>query len=224
MYTFLNHGRWNRCSCIYKNDAELFFNVWHQLTKFSETGWPRSACNFMFPLREKTSSLGERREDFRCIAFRLLRRGNMKLHALLGHPVSENFVSWCQTLKNNFKWEELKWLQICEFLIEIIFILFLNTTLLYNFILPVKKYLAINRGVSNLRHFWFNTSFHSLTLLIFFAWFSWKNFLSCFFHQFSLFITFFSYIFQYALYVLFFISVIFLSLENDVIHVHWFWY
>jgi hypothetical protein len=25
----------------------------------------------------------------------------MKLHALLGHPVSENFVSWCQTLKNS---------------------------------------------------------------------------------------------------------------------------
>ena len=37
-----------------------------------------------------------------CIAFRLLRRGNMKLHALLGHPVSENFVRWCQTLKNSF--------------------------------------------------------------------------------------------------------------------------
>ena len=36
-----------------------------------------------------------------CIAFRLLRRGNMKLHSLLGHPVSENFVSWCQTLKNS---------------------------------------------------------------------------------------------------------------------------
>jgi hypothetical protein len=36
-----------------------------------------------------------------CIAFRLLRRGNMKLHALLGHPVSENFVSWCQTLMNS---------------------------------------------------------------------------------------------------------------------------
>jgi hypothetical protein len=32
---------------------------------------------------------------------RLLRRGNMKLHALLGHHVSENFVSWCQTLKNS---------------------------------------------------------------------------------------------------------------------------
>ena len=30
------------------------------------------------------------------LAFRLLRRCNMKLHALLGHPVSENFVSWCQ--------------------------------------------------------------------------------------------------------------------------------
>jgi hypothetical protein len=44
-------------------------------------------------------------------------------------------------------WEELKWLQICEFLIEIIFILFSNTTLFYNFILPVRKYLAINRGV-----------------------------------------------------------------------------
>jgi hypothetical protein len=28
-------------------------------------------------------------------------RGNIKLHALLGHPVSENFVSWCQTLKNS---------------------------------------------------------------------------------------------------------------------------
>jgi hypothetical protein len=25
----------------------------------------------------------------------------MKLHALLGYPVSENFVSWCQTLKNS---------------------------------------------------------------------------------------------------------------------------
>ena len=36
-----------------------------------------------------------------CISFRLLRRGNMKLHALLGYPVSENFVSWCQTLKNS---------------------------------------------------------------------------------------------------------------------------
>ena len=40
-----------------------------------------------------------------CIAFRLLQntvcRGSMKLHALLGHPVSESFVSWCQTLKNS---------------------------------------------------------------------------------------------------------------------------
>jgi hypothetical protein len=35
------------------------------------------------------------------IAFRLLRRGIMKMHALLGHPVSENFVSWCQTLKKS---------------------------------------------------------------------------------------------------------------------------
>ena len=26
---------------------------------------------------------------------------NMKLHALLGYPVSENFVCWCQTLKNS---------------------------------------------------------------------------------------------------------------------------
>jgi hypothetical protein len=25
----------------------------------------------------------------------------LKLHALLGYPVSENFVSWCQTLKNS---------------------------------------------------------------------------------------------------------------------------
>jgi hypothetical protein len=25
----------------------------------------------------------------------------MKLHALLGYPVSEIFVSWCQTLKNS---------------------------------------------------------------------------------------------------------------------------
>jgi hypothetical protein len=25
----------------------------------------------------------------------------MKLHALLGYPVPENFVSWCQTLKNS---------------------------------------------------------------------------------------------------------------------------
>jgi hypothetical protein len=86
MYTFLNHRRWNRCSCIHKNDAELFFNVWHQLTKFSETGWPRSACNFIFPLRSRRNaihrnssrlspselvfSLGERHEEFRmmCIA------------------------------------------------------------------------------------------------------------------------------------------------------------
>ena len=29
-----------------------------------------------------------------CITFRLLRRGNMKLHALLGYPVSENFVRY----------------------------------------------------------------------------------------------------------------------------------
>ena len=36
----------------------------------------------------------------------------------------------------------MKWLQICEFPIEIIFILFLNTTLFYNFILPVNKYLV----------------------------------------------------------------------------------
>jgi hypothetical protein len=36
-----------------------------------------------------------------CIAFRLLRRGRMKLHALLGHPVAENFVSWCETWKNS---------------------------------------------------------------------------------------------------------------------------
>jgi hypothetical protein len=36
-----------------------------------------------------------------CIAFRLLRKGNMKLHAFLGYPVSEYFVSWCQTLKNS---------------------------------------------------------------------------------------------------------------------------
>jgi hypothetical protein len=33
-----------------------------------------------------------------CIAFRLLLRGKMKLHALLGQPVSENFV---KTLKNS---------------------------------------------------------------------------------------------------------------------------
>ena len=57
MYTFLNHGRWNRCSCIHKNDAELFFNVWHQVTKFSETGWPRSACNFMCPLRSRRNAI-----------------------------------------------------------------------------------------------------------------------------------------------------------------------
>ena len=29
-----------------------------------------------------------------CITFRLFRRGNMKLHALLGYPVSENFVRY----------------------------------------------------------------------------------------------------------------------------------
>jgi hypothetical protein len=37
-----------------------------------------------------------------------------------------------------FNWEELKWLQICEFLIEIICILFLKTTLFYNFMLRRK--------------------------------------------------------------------------------------
>jgi hypothetical protein len=82
-----------------------------------------------------------------CIAFRLLRRGSMKLHALLGYPVSENFVSWCQTLKissASFLLEQLKWLQICEFLFEIFFILFLNTSLFYNFMLPVSRYLAMN--------------------------------------------------------------------------------
>jgi hypothetical protein len=68
----------------------------------------------------------------------------MKLHALLGHPVSENFVSWCQTLKNS---SESFVTDLRISFIEIIFILFLNTTLFYNFILPVKKYLAINRGV-----------------------------------------------------------------------------
>jgi hypothetical protein len=26
------------------------------------------------------------------------------MHALLGHPVYENFVSWCQTLKNSSAW------------------------------------------------------------------------------------------------------------------------
>ena len=57
VYSFLNHGRWNRCSCIHKNDAELFFNVWHQPTKFSETGWPRSECNFMFPLRSRRNAM-----------------------------------------------------------------------------------------------------------------------------------------------------------------------
>jgi hypothetical protein len=57
MYTFLNHGRWNRCSWIYKNDAALFFNVWHQLRKFSEIGWPRSACNFIFPLRNRWNAI-----------------------------------------------------------------------------------------------------------------------------------------------------------------------
>jgi hypothetical protein len=36
-----------------------------------------------------------------CIAFRLRWRGNMKLQALHGHPVSENFVSWCQAMKNS---------------------------------------------------------------------------------------------------------------------------
>jgi hypothetical protein len=25
----------------------------------------------------------------------------MKLHALLGHPISENFASWCETLKSS---------------------------------------------------------------------------------------------------------------------------
>jgi hypothetical protein len=44
-------------SCIHKNDTELFFNAWHQLTKFSETGWPRSACNFMFPLRCRRNAI-----------------------------------------------------------------------------------------------------------------------------------------------------------------------
>jgi hypothetical protein len=43
-----------------------------------------------------------------------------------------------------FNWEELKWLQICKLLIEIIFILFLKTALFYNCMLPVKRYLAMN--------------------------------------------------------------------------------
>jgi hypothetical protein len=29
----------------------------HQLTKFSETGWPRSACNFMFPPRSRRNAI-----------------------------------------------------------------------------------------------------------------------------------------------------------------------
>ena len=71
------------------------------MTSFSIVQYTSSGSPRAFPQVKKTSSLGERREEFRCIAFRLLRRGNMKLHALLGHPVSENFVSWCQTLKNS---------------------------------------------------------------------------------------------------------------------------
>jgi hypothetical protein len=31
----------------------------------------------------------------------LFNSGPLNKHALLGHPVSENFVSWCQTLKNS---------------------------------------------------------------------------------------------------------------------------
>jgi hypothetical protein len=71
------------------------------MTSFSSVQHTSSGTPRAFPQVKKTSSLGERREEFRCIAFRLLRRGNMKLHALLGHPISENFVSWCQTLKNS---------------------------------------------------------------------------------------------------------------------------
>ena len=77
--------------------------------KVSETGWPRSACIFMLPLRSR-----------------------------------RNAIHMCTLEKVYFNWEELKWLQICEFLIEIIFILFLNTTLFYNFMLPVNRYLAMN--------------------------------------------------------------------------------
>jgi hypothetical protein len=78
----------------------------------------------------------------------------MKLHTLLGHPVSENFVSWCQTLKNS----SASFLCIQEtyrpsFLIEIIFILLLNTTLFYNFMLPVNRYLAMNKFCRSMTYY-----------------------------------------------------------------------
>jgi hypothetical protein len=67
---------------------------------------------------------------------------NMKRSFLVAHDFDIRIFFYVY-----FNWEDLKWLQICEFLIEIIFILFLNTTLFYNFMLPVNRYLAINIGL-----------------------------------------------------------------------------
>ena len=86
MYTFLNQGRWNMCSCIHKNDAELFFNIWtpahkvfrDRMTKkcmqFHVSSPKQTKCNTSELLASSPSevvfSLGERREEFRmiCIA------------------------------------------------------------------------------------------------------------------------------------------------------------
>jgi hypothetical protein len=37
--------------------VSYWFTVICQLTKFSETGWPRSACNFMFPLQSRRNAI-----------------------------------------------------------------------------------------------------------------------------------------------------------------------
>jgi hypothetical protein len=100
--------------------------------------------NFILPVNKY---LAINRGEFRCIAFRLLLRGNMKLHALLGHPVSflciQEHLFHLPWLKHVYIWSVFN-----EMVTHLrIFILFLNTTLFYNFILPVNKYLAINRGV-----------------------------------------------------------------------------
>jgi hypothetical protein len=55
----------------------------------------------------------------------------------------------------------LKWLQIYEFLIEIIFILYLNTTLFYNCMLPMNRYLAMNTFCRSMTYY---QKSHSLPL------------------------------------------------------------
>ena len=44
-------------SCIHKkNDAELFINA-DPSSQWFQTGWPRSACTFMFPLRSRRNAI-----------------------------------------------------------------------------------------------------------------------------------------------------------------------